>query len=161
MAGRDLSQVKKYQIIPILNCFPSKWNTPAAVNLLAGTYEVESSGIYVQQLNDGPAHGCCEMELITLNDMMNRVLKLPSMAAVAAAINSLTAASPPVYTQLDTNDGLAFAYARVKYITNPAPLPAADDALGLATYHKTWYNTSGGATVLTESVKLFQQAIAA
>lgn len=162
MTGLNLSQVKAYVIAPVLALFPEQWNSPAAVNLLAGTFLVESSGVYIHQLGRGPALGVCQMEPVTHNDCYATFLDYPQNADLKKVLLGLLAPLPASpLDQLPGNLFYAFAMARVKYIRAPDALPAANDAAGLAGYHKRFYNTAGGATQVSESVILFQQAVAA
>jgi hypothetical protein len=159
--GLDPSQIKTQVIEPVLALFPARWNTPAAVNLLLGTMLVESGGIYVRQLGGGPALGVCQMEPATLQDCYDNFLDFSANTQIAAAVGKLTVPGLDIVEQLEGNLYYAFAMARVKYIRAPAVLPEATDYVGLANYHKDYYNTALGATVVGHSQYLFQEAIAA
>jgi len=158
--GLDLSQIKTQVIEPTLALFPSKWNSPAAVNLLLGTMLVESGGIYVRQVGGGPALGVCQMEPATLQDCYDNFLDFSANAQIKAAVANVTVMGLDIVEQLEGNLYYAFAMARVKYIRAVPPLPAANDYVGLANYHKDYYNTSLGATIIGQSQYLFQEAIA-
>jgi hypothetical protein len=155
--GLDLSQVKQLVIIPTLALMPTKFQGATAVNLLAGTILVESSGVYLKQLGSGPAMGLLEMEPTTEADCWDNFLAYnPELAEI---VSKMVAPIPDRLTQLETNLTYAVAMARIKYYRAPDPLPAFDDAIGLANYHKNFYNTSGGATLVAQSKVLFQEAI--
>jgi hypothetical protein len=161
--GLNISEVKELIIVPTLKMFPIKWNTAAAINLLAGTMLVESHGVYIEQVGGGPAIGICQMEPATHDDCYNTFLNYTPNADLLRAVQSFIMPSN-VLSRLDQMHGnlyYAFAMARVKYIRVPMDLPAAEDALGLANYHKAFYNTANGATDVSVSEMYFQQAISA
>lgn len=159
--GLDVGQVKKLIIGPVLDALPEKYNSTAACNLLAGTMLVESSGIYLQQLGGGPALGIYQMEPATHDDCWTNFLSFPANAEVAGVISAMLAGLPPKLDQLMSNLFYATAMARIKYWRAPDPLPGYNDAIGLANYHKNFYNTAGGATVISQSKLLFQDALSA
>lgn len=164
MTGLNLSQVKNLIVIPTLAALPSRWNSPAAVNLLVGTVVAESSATYLHQLGTGPAIGLWEMEPATHDDCWNTFLNSPSQADLAHAVAGLALAGGafPGATQMAGNLYYACAMARVKYIRSPQALPAANDAAGLARMWKSVYNSSLGAGVIDGAhVLMFQQAIGA
>jgi hypothetical protein len=89
-----------------------------------------------------------------LNYVANSELKNAVVALLAAEPKS------PM-DQMAGNLFYAAAMCRVKYFRCPSVLPDGNDALGLANYHKNWYNTAAGKTEVSQSVLLFQQAISA
>lgn len=163
MSGLNVTQVKTFIIRPTLALLPERWNSEAAVNLLAGTFLVESGGEYIAQLGGGPALGVCQMEPVTHNDCYATFLNYPEQAELRKAVMGLLAPNPASpLDQLPGNLFYAFAMARVRYIRAPEALPSAADAVGLAGYWKAVYNTAGGAGAVDAShIALFQQAIAA
>jgi hypothetical protein len=162
MNGLNVSQIKQNVIIPTLELLTPILYSLDAVNLLAGTMLVESGGVYIRQLGTGPAVGIFQMEKATHDDCYNTFLNYISQSELKRAVISLLAAEPVLpMDQLAGNLFYAAAMCRVKYYRCPQALPSATDALGLANYHKTWYNTAAGATVVSESQYLFQQAIEA
>ena len=54
---------------------------------------------------------------------------------------------------------LATICCRLHYYRIAKPLPAADDAEGMAKYHKTYYNSSLGKADVDKNIKIFQQVI--
>jgi hypothetical protein len=162
MPGINIAQLKSLVIAPTLAKLGPVFSSPTAVNLLAGTCLVESGGMYIQQLGAGGALGLWQMETETHNDCYTNFLNHQSNAAVRGIIASLTTSMAYLSaSEMVGNLYYACAMARIKYYRASAPLPAANDALGLANYHKDVYNTCLGATVVAESVSLFEQAIAA
>jgi hypothetical protein len=162
MSGLDVSQIKQNVIIPTLELLTPIPYSVAAVNLLAGTMLVESGGIYIRQLVYGPAVGIFQMEKATHDDCYNTFLNYITNSELKRAVLSLLAAEPVLpMDQMAGNLFYAAAMCRVKYYRCPTALPDANDALGLANYHKTWYNTAAGATEVSQSELLFQQAISA
>jgi hypothetical protein len=160
--GINVTQLKQDVIEPVLQLLPLPYSL-AAVNLLAGTALVESNaGEYLKQLGGGPAVGIFQMEQATHDDCYNTFLNYISHSELKHAVISFLAAEPVLpMDQMAGNLFYAAAMCRIKYFRCPTPLPNATDALGLATYHKTWYNTAAGATQVSQSELLFQQAISA
>jgi hypothetical protein len=161
MSGIPISQLKQLIIVPTLALLPPILNSLAAINLLAGIALVESSDQYLAQLGGGPAIGLWEMEPATYNDCFSNFLDFPQNATLKAIILSLMLGVKSLNPtqEMAGNLYLACAMARVKLYRAPAPLPSATDAMGMAQYHKQWYNTSLGATEIANSLPLFVQAI--
>lgn len=161
MSGTNLSQVKQHIIKPTLGLLPPQYSSLSAVNLLAFTFLKESNGgLYIVQLNNGPAKGPFQMEPFTHDDCWSNFLKYnPVLADVG---RMLAHAGKPDADQMPGNWNYACFMARVKYARDSDPLPAADDATGIATYWKRVYNTHLGAgQVDSASVSMALQAIAA
>jgi hypothetical protein len=160
MNGLDVKQQKEYVITPTLALMPLKYQGLTSVNLLAGIMLVESGGIYVRQLDGGPAHGVCQMEQATHDDCWSNFLNFPENAQVRNTILSFIGTLPQNKVEnLDGNLFYAYLMARIKLYRAPDPLPMYNDAIGMANYHKNWYNTAGGATQVSQSKLLFQEAI--
>ena len=60
---------------------------------------------------------------------------------------------------LRTDLTYAAAMCRIHYYRVPYKLPAADDAHGMAVYHKIYYNTYKGKTDPIDSMKIFERII--
>jgi hypothetical protein len=164
MTGLNLTQVKEFIIRPTLALFPPQYNSPVAVNLLAGTLVAESEGEYVHQLGAGPAIGLFEMEPATHDDCWINFLNYPGQAELAAIVRATALAGSLISgaAQMAGNDYYGCAMARVRYIRVKAAMPDATDAAGLCTYWKTWYNTAGEAGAVDSAhIAMFEGAIAA
>jgi len=119
--------------------------TSAAVELLILTACQESHcGEWLYQLGGGPARGIFQMEPATHDDLWSRWLRhqTPWRLDVARLLYGVDAGAGGVLSmefgrgQLAGNLTYAIATCRAQYWRHPVPLPAADDAHGLARY---WY----------------------
>ncbi|MCK9821326.1 hypothetical protein [Komagataeibacter oboediens] len=159
MTGLNLPQFKAEIVVPTLNAIGLGGD--AAVNLLTGTALVESSLVYLRQVN-GPALGPWQMEPFTEHDIWITFLPDPRLGSLKTTMQAMLARDMPHTDQLITNWRYACAMARLKYYRSPDPLPAANDAPGQAHTWKRIYNTSLGAGDVDAShIALFQQAIEA
>lgn len=163
MSGIDIGQLKLLVIQPtlaILGQVNPRLASAAAVNLLAGTVLVESGGVYLKQLGTGPALGLWQMEPVTHDDIWGTFLVYNP--ALTTLVQSISGMGKPASTMLIGNLPYAAAMARLKYWRSPVVLPAANDAVGLATAWKQIYNSDLGAgSVDAAHVALFQSAIEA
>jgi hypothetical protein len=159
--GLDLSQFKALTVAPCLAAMGAKFASPAALNLMTGIANKESGGlVYISQLDGGPARGPFQVEKITHDDQYNTFLDYPANAELKAIITTMIMPGFDPYGQMIYNHFYNCAVARVKVWRAPPPLPAANDAAGMAAYHKLWYNTAGGATVVDAAdILCFQEAI--
>jgi hypothetical protein len=162
--GLNLMQFKYSIVKPVIRMFPAPYNSDAAVNLLTGTALVESGLEDLVQLPNGPALGLWQMEPATHYDCWTHFLdyeKNDELVKIAKSVTNADDLSLIWYGDLTMVWNLRYAcfMARVKYIRAPNALPAADDALALAAYHKTWYNTALGAADVQKNTPLFQEAI--
>lgn len=130
-------------------------HSTAAEQLVLGTCLTESGLRYLTQNGGGPALGIAQCEPATHADIWANFLNYrPSLRVIVQQWGNAV-------TDLPRNLAYAVAICRCHYArfdTPPHALPDADDALGMAQYHKRWYNTSGGATDPTESIKHFTYA---
>jgi hypothetical protein len=162
MSGLDLSQFKHDIVAPTLQALATALaalNSPWAINQCAGTGLVESGLQYVEQLDNGPALGVCQMEPATHDDCWTNFLAYNP--ALAAVIEKIAGVQKPQAQIMVYNMEYAVAMARIKYWRSPLAAPAATDAVGCANYHKTVYNSSLGAADVAVNTPLFAQAIAA
>jgi hypothetical protein len=163
----NLTQVKTLTVIPALIALGNAlhaMDVPAAIPLLVGTGLVESGYDFLAQFPSGPAAGFWQMEwgsaTTTYEDTFINFLNFPANAALRSAVLSLAGcASQPPGSLMQTNMLFACAMARIKYWRSPLPLPAANDAAGLANYHKSVFNSALGAADVERNTPLFQQAI--
>jgi hypothetical protein len=160
--GLNLKQFKYNIVQPVIDMFPAPYNSDAAVNLLTGTALVESGLEYLVQLPNGPALGLWQMEPATHYDCWVNFLNHEKNNELVKIAESVTDHVTLIWNDNGTliwNLRYACFMARVKYIRAPDALPAADDALALAAYHKVWYNTALGAADVQKNTPLFQEAI--
>lgn len=159
MTGLNLAQLKHLIVAPTLTAIGL--NSPAAVNLVTGTALVESGAAALSQIGGGPALGLWQMEPFTENDCWGSYLAFqPDLAARVRALMVPAVSAAARTNQLVGNLPYAAAMCRIKYRRAAAPLPAADDAAGLAGYWKAAYNSADGAGLVDAArIALFQQAI--
>lgn len=118
--------------------------SPSAENLLLGTALVESGLFYMRQHGGGPALGFYQIEPATHKDIEDRFLLLDRNADLHSKVLALKAPVPSAQEQLISNLTYVTAIARLKYLMDPQPLPAADDVWQLAQYWKRVYNSELG-----------------
>lgn len=132
--------------------------SPASDVLLLGTCGIETKyGAYVRQIN-GPALGVFQMEPATHYDLWMRYLNSKNMANRILDVCGDIAAPNGIPDEniLTYNLYYATLMSRVFYLRIPERLPAENDALGMATYYKKYYNTSKGKTDLKKAVSVFK-----
>lgn len=155
--GLDLASVKDLVIMPALQTLGLM--SPAALNLVTGTGLVESGYIWLKQTGGGPALGPWQMEPATEQDIWGNWLKY--QPGYEGMVRKLLVPGPTT-SQLVWNLQYAAAMCRIKYLRAEPPLPAYDDAEGLATYWKNFYNTALGAgSVDAGHIASFKRAIEA
>ncbi len=158
----DYYQYRKWVVIPV--CTRLGLWSQAAENLILGTALVESKLIYIDQIDKagkpGPAYGLQQMEGFTHRDLYSTILtKDKDLRRKVIEFASFFSSEIPDPREMVWNMAYAVAMCRVFYRRVKEALPAADDALALANYHKKYYNTYLGATKVSESVKYFEQVI--
>lgn len=149
----DLQQFTDYILYPTLEVL--KLQSLAATTLLLGTAVVESRLTFVKQIGGGPALGVYQMEPATHDDIWKNVLAYNS--ALRARVNHIFINASP--EELIGNMFYATAMCRVHYYRFSEPLPNINPS-DMARYHKKYYNTSAGATDITESTEVFAEVIA-
>lgn len=155
MSGLNLSQFKTLIVRPALA--GAGLDGDAAANLLTGTALVESNLAWLEQMR-GPALGITQMEPATHDDCWENFLRHnPDLAKHILATSGLSG-MPDAGTMV-WNLRYAILMARVKYLRVQAPLPAASDAYGLASYHKQFYNTASGSANVVVNAASFRMAV--
>lgn len=134
----DLKTITEAAVIPALALLPAKMDTPAARVMLLAIGLQESRFIHRRQIN-GPARGFWQFER---GGGVVGVLTHSASAALARQVCEARGAapsSPAVYAQLESDDVLAAAFARLLLWSDPRALPAvgATDA-AWALYLRTW-----------------------
>lgn len=126
----------------------------AAARLVLGTAIYESGGLrYIDQLSadparPGPAYGLWQMEARTLADHWSWLHERDHdghlvRPALAAKLEELVTAWPPLPAQMQGNLYLGAAMCRIHYRRAPEALP--EDLEGMARLYKLRYNTAYGA----------------
>lgn len=128
----------------------------AAFPLLLGTALHESAGLSRLRQIRGPARSLFQIEPATFLDVYEWA---SHRGAMFDALRSLQLGGISPLDQYAGNQHLSCAVARLLYWRRPEPLPAANDAAGLAAYHKQWFNTLRGAADPEKTVVEFRQAI--
>jgi hypothetical protein len=159
--GLDPEQLVVHIIRPTLQ-YIDLWS-PAAGVIVLGTGLTESKLRYVDQIDKankpGPAYGLWQCEAPTHADYWDNYLRFQNglREKCIGLVSRRSALFPPV-DELVFNLAYAAAMCRVHYRRVKAPLPDRHDALGMAEYHKRYYNSTAGKTDVRESVKHFQFA---
>ncbi len=120
----DLNDILKHVIGPGLALLPASMDTPAARVMLLAIGLQESRFDYRRQIN-GPARGLWQFER---GGGVTGVLRHRASADLADSVCKQRGVDPmpaAVYAQLEHDDLLACAFARLLLWTDPQPLPAA------------------------------------
>lgn len=153
----DPRQLLDWIVRPALRAMGPRWSTPAAEQLVMGTAAQESALRLVRQFGRGPGRGLWQMEpptMIWLRDVV------APARGLAAAVNRWTSDRPGHPDELMGNFPMAAAYARLRYIASPRPLPAFDDIRAQAEEWKTVYNTWKGKGTVDEYLGAWSRLIA-
>lgn len=137
------AQFKKFVVEPSLSALGSRYNSPAAVQLLMGTAIQESRLTYLHQLGGGPAVGVFQMEPATHEDIWLNFLAHRPVLAEKILEEGITLAAKP--EEMAWNLRYAAVMCRVHYFRRPEDLPAFNDIHAQAAYWKEHYNTHLGA----------------
>lgn len=155
--GIDPMQFRMQVVRPTLARI-ALWSQDAE-NLVLGTALAESGLQYIKQIGGGPALGVCQMEPATHYDIWTNYLKYQTpLRADIIKLAGYFSAEFPDPGELIGNLDYAVAMCRAHYRRQRPPLPS--DAMGLALYHKQYYNTAGGKADIAESIKHFKFAVA-
>jgi len=127
-----------------------------AVELLLGTAAQESRmGIYIKQLNNGPALGIFQMEPATFKDIVQSYLsRKPELSEKIKIISGVDCYKEEY---LEWNISFAICMSRVFYLRIPKEIP--EDLPGQAGYWKKYYNTYLGMGTEEEYIKNYNAYI--
>jgi len=136
----------------------------AAERLLLGTALAESRLSYLAQWPEGPAKGVYQIEEETeidiwLNYLTYRDQLRDKVNALGCLFPSSILNKREGHSQAEGNLYYATAMCRIHYRRVPEKLPDKDDAMGMALYHKKFYNSELGKADPEESVEFFHQVI--
>jgi hypothetical protein len=159
----DVRQVRGHIIRPVLGFLAESNLLPqslAAEQLVVGTFLTESAGVAIVQYGSGPARGPCQMEPFTHDDIWKNWLSHPARKPLADKLHELETLAHITRgaDEMIGNWFYAFAMCRVFYRRLAAPLPAAGDALALASYWKKWYNSLLGKGSVDKALPFFTSA---
>ncbi|QCE32965.1 hypothetical protein FAI41_04775 [Acetobacteraceae bacterium] len=155
MNGLDIKQFKNLVIRPALEKIELSGDN--AVNLLLGTALAESGLTYLQQIDSGPALGLFQMESATHDDIWENYLKFhPELLKKVQMITNIEKGDASL---MISNLTYAVILCRLCYLRAKDPLPAENDAISMAVYHKVHYNTQNGKADAKRNIPLFQEAI--
>ncbi len=152
--------MQKYIIKPALEVV-GLWSKSAEI-LLTGTMLVESDGCHLKQINATliGGQGLYQIEPTThrdikkwLNNYINKTLLDKILSACYISI------LPTDDEVLVYNLRYGSLMARLVYYRHPKPLPAENDALAMAQYHKLVYNTPLGKADVEKNTFVFQRVI--
>lgn len=127
----------------------------AAERLVLGTAMKESLLRYMQQIR-GPAIGVYQMEAPTFKDIRENFLA--RALEIRRRVDAWAIGTPDAQ-EMEGNLYFATAMCRAHYRRFSEDLPRQNDALGMATYWKRYYNTSLGKGTVEEALPHFQLAI--
>ena len=135
-------------------------NSDAAVALLLGTALCESELKFLRQRVDGGfgrAVSLYQIEPVTHKDVKRYLNeRRPNLARRVFGLSTVV---DPDDFEVATSLLYSTAIARVKYWMIPAKLPDADDHLGLAQYHKKYYNTALGKADIEKTKEVFRAVV--
>jgi len=153
----DALQLRQYIIRPTLQYLGTRIPySRAAEDLLMGTCAQESAmGLYIHQLDGGPAQGIFQMEPASEQDIWDNFLKYkPELEEL---INRMLGHHSPS-GDLVGNLYYATAMARCQYFRYPEALPS--DIQGAAELWKLRYNTPEGAGTVEEFIANYARHVA-
>lgn len=153
----DLDQFDSLILVPTLNMIGLY--SQAIRILMLGTALIESDLIFLGQKGGGPGKGIFEIEPLTHKDIQRDLNKHENKALKERCLSTCFYTAFPSDDALIHNLRYAVIIARLKYRMIMSPLPAADDAEGMANYHKKYYNTGKGKTDVSSSIKIFERVI--
>lgn len=153
-------ELRQFVIEPTLN--KAGWITPSDHVLIYGTGWVESDYIHVMQIGT-PKNGGVGFfddepsdykDIYTWlrngfnRNILDRILSICNFATLPTDISILA-----------SNLAYATLICRTHYHRVKEPVPAANDALGMATYHKNHYNSSLGKADIEKNTAVWQRII--
>lgn len=130
--------------------------TDPAIELLMGTWAVESSGgKWLVQLGGGPARSAWQIEKPTFEDVITR--SWPVFKEVISYTAGVVHISPLDFPKIERNHKLAIQIARLKYFLSPLPIP--DSMIGQSQMWKKVYNTHLGAGTVEKYISAYQKYV--
>jgi hypothetical protein len=152
--------IRSYIIKPALQV--SNLHSQAAEILVYGTGMVESEYQYICQIGypaDGGL-GYFQMEPSDFKDLCKWLNAFPQQQVKNNILSCCYYTSMPIDPAvLMSNIKLAALLCRAHYLRIPERLPSANDAHGMAVYHKKYYNSMLGDADVGKNTEVFQEVI--
>lgn len=149
--------IREYIIRPTLQVV-DMWSDAAEV-LVYGTGMVESGFNAIRQTT-GPALGFYQCEPATYKDLGQYIRINFAKGLLDKILSACYYECMPVDpAELMSNIKFATLICRIHYWRVRAKLPNANDANGLASYHKMYYNSAKGKADVERNTEIFQRII--
>jgi len=134
-----------------LNTGQVKMDSNSAIELLIGTWAVESNGgHFLRQIGGGPALSAWQVERATFNDIINRIPKHFS-DVLSNTIGKVVASDD--FPKIENDHKFASQICRLKYYLCPGELPY--NLIERAKYWKKYYNTPLGAGTVDKYISKY------
>ena len=141
ITNKDDVRIMIAEALSELNTGKIKLDSNPAIELLMGTWAVESNGgHFLKQLGGGPALSAWQIERVTYNDVIGRIPK-HFRDVLSDTIGKPVADDD--FPKIENNHKFAVQIARLKYYLIPEELPY--NTIERAKYWKKYYNTPLGA----------------
>ena len=151
----DAEQLHQQVIRPVLSNLGLPGGVYAEAMVLGTACQESRCGLWLVQLNDGPARGIYQMEPATHDDLWcNFIMHRPDLIQKVNRWR-IQAAQGMSADELTYNLAYATVMCRIHYYRVPAPLP--DTLPGQAAYWKKYYNTELGAGTTKEYLDNWQK----
>lgn len=131
-----------------------------STNLILGTCAKESDfGIYLRQLDNGPALGVFQMEPATERDIWKNYLYLGRSKRRETIYNISGIRSYINNEAMEWNIAYGICMCRLHYRRIAEPFPAADDVVALGWYWKNYYNSLQGKGTVKQFIKAYEKYV--
>lgn len=128
-----------------------------AEELVMLTAAAESNLRYVVQIGGGPARSHFQIEKATERDIFDNYLAYRK--DLRQRVIELRDLTPLSSDPLRDNPLYSAALCRIHYRRVPERLPFKDDVVGMAKYHKKYFNTSQGKAEVMNTVRKYHKYI--
>lgn len=138
-----IATINDQALTPALALLPAKLDSKAS-RLMVLAIGLQESGLTARAQRvagggKGPARGLAQFELGGVRGVLNHSASKELAAQVLGARRIPAASASVVWAELETDDVLALAFARLLLLTDPKPLPALGDEEGAWAYYlRTW-----------------------
>lgn len=127
---------------------------PEVAQLMMGTCAQESvMGRFLQQHNNGPAHGIFQMEEPAFIDVWENYLKYKGN--IENKIIAVFGNRARSYSCITTDMLMAGVFCRLDFKREPQKIPSTGDIIGFAHYWKNYWNSKLGKGTVEEFVENF------
>ena len=128
-----------------------------AAAMVYTTGMAESKYKYLSQMGDGPAIGFFQLEPATMRDIMNNYVSYRK--PILDSLKSLGYAEDDSEYRVKSNIALQVAFCRLKYISDPFPLPFFSNTKDQAYYWKRVYNTELGKGTIEHFLEANKESV--